>query len=307
GIEGGGTMGDSNAVRCVAMTNGTALIGFTLSGGRTRGSAFTCPGGGVYSLSTDTVISNCFITGCRASTATGAFGYGGGAYMGTLYACVLTNGSALYGGGAYGSVLHFCTVVKNNGGNGAGGLRVSSAYNCLIKGNTGGFIGGGGALDCTLQNCLIVGNSSAYGGGARYGNDSTIRHMYNCTVAGNTSSSAGGGIAPGPKYTNSVVVNSVIYSNTAPQGANYAEGLDISYSCTFPATAGAGNRADPPLFVSGTGDYHLQPASPCINAGTNGTWTADSLDFEGNRRVFGGTADMGCYEYFFRGTLCVFW
>ena len=307
-ILGGGDAGKTNAVRCVVMTNGAALIGFTLSGGRTRGPTASCHGAGIYSTSTGTVISNCIMADCTANinSGSGEYSYGGGAYQGTLYGCVLTNGYALYGGGAYGAVLYNCTIVKNSGGNGAGGMRLCTAYNSLIKGNTGGAIGGGGALDSTLYNCLVVNNAAEYGGGARFGYSSTKNYMYNCTVSGNTSGKAGGGIAPGPNYTNSVVVNSVIYSNTAPQGTNYAEGLAISYSCTLPATAGAGNRTDPPLFANSTGDYHLQPASPCINTGTNGSWTT-GVDLDGNRRVFGDTADMGCYEYFRRGTMCVFW
>ena len=307
-IEGGGVEANSNAVRCVAMTNGAALIGFTLSGGRTRGAAATCPGAGVLCLSTDTVISNCIMTDCRANNL-GGFGFGGGAYKGTLYGCILTNGNALYGGGAYLSILYNCTVVKNSGGNGAGGMNLCTAYNCLIKGNTGGPIGGGGALDSTLYNCLVVNNTAEYGGGARFGKTTPGGNIYNCTVVGNTATKRGGGICPGYLYTNSAAYNSIICFNTAPTGANWEEGMVASNSCTFPAISGAGNITGDPLFVNtnaATSDYHLKAGSPCINTGTNGVWTT-GVDLDGYRRRMDGTVDMGCYEYFRRGTLCVFW
>jgi hypothetical protein len=59
----------------------------------------------------------------------------------------------------------------------------------------------------------------------------------------------------------------------------------------------AGNsviNADP-LFVSQT-DLHLQPASPCINAGDNQFGPA--RDIEGNKRPLpaGTNVDLGCYE-----------
>src|SRR5580765_580855 len=83
-----------NWVRCAYMTNGAVLSGFTLTNGS---SAFysTDPekdGGGVWSESTSTVISNCIITGNISG-----FG-GGGAWSGSLINCTLTGNHAGGGG-----------------------------------------------------------------------------------------------------------------------------------------------------------------------------------------------------------------
>jgi hypothetical protein len=42
--------------------------------------------------------------------------------------------------------------------------------------------------------------------------------------------------------------------------------------------------------------YRLQTNSPCINAGNN-SYAAGSKDLDGRPRIFGGTVDMGAYEF----------
>ena len=45
------------------------------------------------------------------------------------------------------------------------------------------------------------------------------------------------------------------------------------------------------------GDYQLQTCSPCVNTGSNETFTtADSLDLDRNTRIYDGVVDMGAYE-----------
>jgi len=61
-------------------------------------------------------------------------------------------------------------------------------------------------------------------------------------------------------------------------------------------TNGFGNITNEPLFINNINDFHLQANSPCINGGNNAyVFTANDLD--GNPRIFGGTVDMGAYEY----------
>ena len=80
-IDGGG------ATTCVYLTNNAVLVGFTLTNGFTYGN-----GRGVYCES-NAVLTNCVLSGNSAP-----YGYGGGAYGGTLNNCILSGDSASYGG-----------------------------------------------------------------------------------------------------------------------------------------------------------------------------------------------------------------
>jgi len=60
--------------------------------------------------------------------------------------------------------------------------------------------------------------------------------------------------------------------------------------------SGMGNISNDPQFISGS-DFHLQLTSPCIDAGTNLPYVYTTTDLDGNARNFGGTVDMGCYEF----------
>jgi len=81
-------------------------------------------------------------------------------------------------------------------------------------------------------------------------------------------------------------------------------------TCATPLPdVGTNNIADPPVFVNfNAGDFRLAEGSPGINAGTNQAWMAGKADLDNNHRIdaYYGIADMGCYEYFFRGTIIRF-
>ena len=88
----------SASVRCVVLTNGATLDGFTLTNGYSAGGG----GGGVSSPSTNSMITNCIITHNTVDN----FGGGGGAFSGTLNNCVLVaNHAPSEGGGAASSVI----------------------------------------------------------------------------------------------------------------------------------------------------------------------------------------------------------
>ena len=123
-IDGGGTN------RCVWMTNGTKLEGFTV----TSGWAGT-DGGGVWCSSTNAWVTNCVLAGNAAS------GTGGGAFGGLLGRCTLRGNTAGSGGGAASATLNDCAV--------AGNRAVAD---------------GGGVFQCYLNNCLLTTNSSNTGG-----------------------------------------------------------------------------------------------------------------------------------------------
>jgi len=156
--------------------------------------------------------------------------------------------------------------------------------------------GGGGVLsigDCepVLTNCTISDNSATgYGGGiwSDTGEPVTptkvtasIPTLDNCIVWGNSDRTNSG-------------------ENTQVKG----DGPVINYSCIqgwSGALGGTGNKGNDPLFINAAGgDYHLSPASLCIDAG-NPNYIPSSpneTDLDGNPRIVNGIVDMGAYEAF---------
>jgi hypothetical protein len=165
--------------RCVYLTNGASLSGFTL----TNGGAYAQNGGGVCCGTTNEMVLNCVVTSNACNEAIS--GGGGGVYSGTLSNCALiANWCASSGGGAYKSTLIDCTLSNNwSAGNGGGAFN-GILRNCTLTGNSAPGGCGGGAYRATLLNCLLIGNASGptqsagvdvAGGGAAYG---TLNHAY---------------------------------------------------------------------------------------------------------------------------------
>jgi hypothetical protein len=300
----------SSAVRCVYLTNGAALSGFTLTNGATQASGDQSrqqSGGAVYCELASAVVSNCVLTGNNAAYR------GGGGSFGTFNNCTFTGNSAgNYGGAAWSAVFNSCTITSNTASTGAG------AYNCLLnkcvlRGNSGSY--GGGAYECSLNNCTLTNNSAASGGGAysatlnncalagnsvsayaSYGAGAYNCTLNNCTIASNSAAGTfpyGGGVYSG------AAINSILYFNTASNGPNYyVTGPNtLNFCCTTPDAGGIGNITNAPLLVNlAAGNLRLQSSSPCINSGKNGVQSA-STDLDDNPRVVNGTVDMGAYEF----------
>jgi hypothetical protein len=95
--------------------------------------------------------------------------------------------------------------------------------------------------------------------------------------------------------------NAIVYYNTAVTTSNINTTAGVGYSCGSELTNGTGNVTVPPAFkATGSGfgfnhmagDYHLESASPCIDAGFNLGWTATGLDLDGARRLQGRAVDI---------------
>ncbi|MBI5386798.1 MAG: PKD domain-containing protein [Verrucomicrobia bacterium] len=268
------TNGDG-AIRCVYLTNGAVLSGFTLTNGATRrwGSGFEYDGGGVWCESLRAVVTNCILVGNSASYR------GGGAYSGTLYNSALAGNSAYYyGGGASESTLSHCTLTRNRASFAGGGAYSSTLNHCTLHDNSAA--SGGGVASGSLTNCALFGNAAGSGGGVFGG---TLNH---CTLTGNSASQRGGGAY------NATLNNCVLYDNTAGVGAwaNYCSGT-LNSCCTTPRPdAGVGNITSEPQLASPS---HLSATSPCRRAGSQADATGTDIDGE----VWGSPPSIGCDEY----------
>jgi hypothetical protein len=275
-IDGGGSG------RCVYLTNGASLSGFTLTNGFVYGNA----GGGLLCGSGNSVVSNCVVTRCRiGGCCNGAFcpTYGAGVSGGSLYNCTLSlnggggpscggvpcgglngppcYGLVVYGGGAANCTLNNCTLTGNGPG---GGAYASTLNNCILNGNSGY-----AAANCTLNNCALMSNSGV-------GASSCL--LTNCTLTGNS----GGGA------WSCTLANCIAYFNT---GSNYDSSSTLKYCCTTPLPSnGVGNISSDPQLASA---FHLSALSPCIGKGSSATARGTDIDGE----AWANPPSMGCDEY----------
>ncbi len=209
-------------------------------------------------------------------------------------------------------------ILRFNEARDGGGVAIGSAglvENCWILGNTAIYGGGVRILSATtnaiVRNCHIELNSSTsnYGGGIHI-NSGSGAQVISCTIVDNTSAGSSGGIT---NNTASIIKNTIIYDNTNNSGfKDYYNKNDYGYfihccSPDFPANDGLhyiDNITDRPKFVHEEtftyyADYHLYEGSPCIDAGENEDWMNIAFDLDGiTARIFNGTVDIGCYEYF---------
>ncbi len=240
--------------------------------------------------------------------------YGGGIYCGTDSQPVISNNLILWnsarqrGGGIYCDVDSIPVITGNeitmngvsyytvdDGGgiylNASNGFVIS---NNLIRGSypNAVFCKGAGTIN---NNTIVLDDIDQSSGtyGIAYivdSNFSTAHIISNNIIKGFASTVYGAGY--GLNVLNSggatlTIANNCLYGNTTPANV------------TLPA----GNITSDPKFVNDY-DFHLQSASPCINAGTtaNGEGATVALDLDGNNRQ-NGTIDIGAYEWYLTATI----
>ncbi len=198
------------------------------------------------------------------------------------------------GGGVFcrsSAVVSNCIIVGNTADRSGGGAIAGKLYDCIIKGNSA--TNGGGALGSVLNNCLVLSNTCQGFGGGAWGCS-----LISCTISAN-SALFGGGVNTDLSPPVSIV-NCIIYDNSViggGLGSNHYGSAGMTNCCISPLAFGSGNFTNTPLLVDLlNGDYHLQPNSPCINAGNN-SYATTSTDLDGNPRIAGGTVDIGAYEF----------
>jgi hypothetical protein len=238
----------------------STIDGFTIANGSGTESESYTYGGGLYLVYSSPTITNNIIIDNSAN------GGGGGLYLeyslSTMTGNTITANDAHFGGGL--SLVFASPTIANN----------------TITANSAG---NGGALSMwraspMIANNSIIGNEAVDGGGAHlYESSPTIA---NTIVAFNSS-----GIHA--NHGDPTLRHNCVYGNAAYNYDNIEDptGIDGNIS------------ADPLLADLQYGNVHIQPDSPCVDAGHN----ADAIgefDFDGEPRIqpTDGTADIGADE-----------
>lgn len=175
--------------------------------------------------------------------------------------------------------------------------------------------------DAVITNSVFARNSSsAYIGGLEISVGSGVARVINNTIVGNTAS-PDWGFAGGlmvelrDAAATAEIHNNVVWGNAAKDGAdlrvsNYAGAIwrlghndlgDAEFVGTAPLAYG-NLSADPRLVDMVSGDYHLAPDSPCIDAADASAPSLPAVDFEGDARLLGAAPDIGVDEFFAPGT-----
>lgn len=151
------------STRCIYMTNGVRVIGFTISGGETmkegpEGNKFTAlSGGGVWSEPAG-ILENCVIV------SNTALWYGGGLYGGNAIRCIFSGNTARRsGGGASKARLGSCLVQYNRASLYGGGTHHCELRSCTVTHNRTDVMGGGAAFG-TAQNTVLHHNQTRQSG-----------------------------------------------------------------------------------------------------------------------------------------------
>ncbi len=221
---------------------------------------------------------------------------------------ICDNISRMNGGGiacSSGSPKVRRNYIYRNSASYAGGLDLSDCsvfVNRNIIYENEGSSGGGVICDVSfhktivLTNNIIAKNKSGWGGGILVSwvyKASVI--MVNNTIVDNNATIQGGGVC-GEGY--SEIINTIIWNNDAPQGAQIYGGGSVSYSNVQGGWPGPGNIDADPFFIdTRKNDYHIKYDSSCKNAGDPSFYNILTMDYDGDPRYEDGFIDIGADEF----------
>jgi parallel beta-helix repeat protein len=285
----------------------------TIRGNRVSGWSRYDGGGGLYvSASSARIVGNT-IVGNRSDD------YGGGLYVVDSLALVASNTVIDNNAAGYGGAMHLvrssAKIERNHvSGNSAdyhgGGLYVDSSspmiQNNDISSNKADLFGGGFYLDSSspvIANNTITANGAREGGGLYL--KSSSPKIVNNTITANGAPSGGGLCLT---FSSPTVTNTIVAFNSS--GIYQADGSPaLRFNCVYgnsaydyagltdPAGTEGNISADPLLAGAPYGNVHIQPGSPCVDAGTNTSASGDfDMDDEARIRPPGGTVDIGADE-----------
>lgn len=273
----------------------------------TNNRAVKSNGGAVFFVSIDSLlVSNCVFSANAASGAGGAIYAANSPYAWDMANCWFVENTASNGSGAAcyvrGQKFTFMnTRFIDNTSLGHGGAVYAFdtqdsnlVANCLFAGNEVLSVaarGGGLYADLNdpgrslrLENCTFTTNSAGRGGAICLYEG--VLGVTNCIFRDDVAVASG---------RNEINVNSTASTMYLAHCAIDTNEIELIGGVLF---LGPGTTNADPLFVDiETHDYRLRPGSPCIDTGTNLSWSAAGTDLDGNARILGPSVDMGALEY----------
>ncbi len=272
-------------------------------------------GGGMSNSSASPVLKGCVFSENTANVG-GAMANSSSANP-ELTECLFEKNVGEYrGGGMFGDaaspVLKNCRFSENTAPQGGGMYNARGAVpilaSCMFMQNSAVGTaddecnGGGGIFNMMsspiLENCVFSQNTANACGGAIKDHLQSSPVLMNCTFIRNTALLNGNALEDGA-YGGATVTNCIFWAADVDAGAEiFYEGEvspTVTYSCIKGGYEGIGNiDADPSFLDVEAGNFRLQQASPCIDAGTD--VDAPETDCLGGFRPYGAGVDMGAYE-----------
>ncbi|HEY3267146.1 MAG TPA: right-handed parallel beta-helix repeat-containing protein [Armatimonadota bacterium] len=275
-------------VTCIG--DGASISHNVITGNTNLGSSSTRFSGSTIDVETAAEGAGLFITGDDVSILANSI-VGNGIYIDSGFPPDLDTHQFTYchGGGIYTNGLR--TVIRGNVIAHNAVDAIDEEYPTSHPLRPSGYGSGGGiatyGTDAVIADNVIVNNSAGGNGG---GGGGAIDTHAPVTVVNNTISDSGEVRAGGGTLANNIIA----YSTATLTGVTTAH--NDFFGGTF--TLGPTDISVDPLFVNRDGaDFHLQPGSPCRDAGDDTLAAPGDTDADGNARIIGAHVDLGGYEY----------